>query len=438
MLGPNLVLAICFSPLLWLALQALRGPSRMTALYGVLLYSTFLGTLARLPGGLTLPIAVAGLIVALELLSNGWPRANKAEPIDIWIVALAVWALLVSGFRAGISGSAVEALREPLILVVVVFASKLRPQFSEQGLRSLLRPLAAGGAVVAFVCITQTITADPTLFGLVQVESSMLELVGRPRGLQGNPNNAAFYLLLGYCGTLALARGTASMLHRMLWIAGAAVMFGAIVMTQSRSALSAATVAAALQIGVVFRLGRWTPFLVVAAAVFAFFVFPEVIVAVGENLLTERELLVTGREEQWSLAFQTIGEHPLVGSTEVSHFGQSINYHNDLLQLAGYFGLPAAALFALILGRLVWFAWTLSARQRDPGVGWAMLLIVSAESMHGLFHVQLLSGISFWMFVGLCIHNQQLRARVFGSPVRRPRNPSPTNVARLSVSPERP
>lgn len=404
------MLAVLAVPALWLMWNVARSRQPMAAMYGLLLYSTFLGVLARLPGGLTIPIVLAGTIVGWELLSNGWPRTRHAEPLDVLIVALAAWVFLVWGFRVGVTGVfAGESAREPLVLAIVVLASKLRPQFSVEGLHFLLKPLVAGGVVVALACTAQIVMADPTLFGLLEVNrQDMLSLVGRALGLQGNPNSAAFYLLLGYCAALSLARSPgADARDRGTWFACAGLIVLGILFTQSRSAFLAASVVGAFQAAVMLRMGRWTPVLVLCAAGFVVFVFPEVILAVGENLLSDRVLAATGREEQWAKVLQVITDNPLFGSTTLSH-GTKINYHSDLLQLAGYFGLPAAILFALTLLRLLRFSWALSLNPRT-GLGWAMLLMVIAEMVHGMFHVLMLSGIAFWMFIGLCVHNPELR-----------------------------
>ena len=206
-------------------------------------------------------------------------------------------------------------------------------------------------------------------------------------------------------------------------VACAAVIFIGILLTQSRSGLLAASTIAAFQLGVALRLGRWTPLLVIGTVGVIVLLFPEVLLSLGQDILSEREMRVTGREERWEIAQDVILGEPLFGDAARTYLGRPLNYHNDLLQLAGYFGIPAALLFAAAIGRMLWFAWSVAGREDAAGPGWAMLLVVSAESIHGLFHVQMVSGIAFWMFVGLHIHNRGLNKVLRGQGGTRVRNP---------------
>lgn len=400
--GRLAVYAVVAAPALWLLWRLLARRQRMPVLYAMLLYTTFLGSLVRLPSGVSLPITLAAGIVFLELLLLG-SRARRIRiginRLDVLVLALAVWAVLATT----LNNAGPSMARESIILALVVFATKFRPDLRPKDFRLFTIALLMGGVVVALVCITQSVRGSPSLFGMLDLaEKYRLERVTRPTGLQGNPNAASLYLLFGVCAGLMLI--TSHMTKRSLAAIGTAlVLIGvALYYCESRSAIIGAIFVAGTRLGWMVGFRRAAPFLIAAGAASLVLLVPEQVSSVGQQMFESRGGFdETGRSERWQLAWEVISNNPILGDPNATFHHRAVNYHNDILQLAGSFGIPAALFFVAILSILGRFFWRASGLETGDGHARLLLLVLLGGFIHGMFHVQLLGGICFWMLMGL-------------------------------------
>lgn len=405
----ELALLLVVLPVVWLVGSGLRRGMLPAAAYGVLLYTTFLGDLARVQG-VSLSVLLAAGLVSHELVRRATGRAVATAPIgvhDVLALMLMAWTLAVTASRSGDLGDA----RQPIVLAAIIAAGKFRPEFSARDFGQIRKACVAGGAIVALSCLVQYRTGDLTLYGLLEPSIDYeFEFIGRPQGLQGNPNAASLYLLFGYCGALVGCR-----LERTIEAASAlvtCVLIGwALVRCESRSAVAGAMLVTALRAAWAAGLKERGALVTLAAFVPLAWALREVLVGVGEAVFDRPSVQEFGREERWSLAMNVIYGSPFTGDSSVRYDHKSVNFHNDFLQLAANFGLPAVGLFVALLAVLVLVAWRVKCAESGLGWGAWWFLVVLASVVHSMFHVQLVGGICFWMIAGLGLNNLSFSRR---------------------------
>lgn len=248
---------------------------------------------------------------------------------------------------------------------------------------SRVRWLAAlgtiAGAGVAAVALLQWAGRDPLLFGGYQVEWGALRPFMRLYSTFGNPNFVAGYLIGGIFLALALAGTSKKIMARVAALAGAVIMFAAILGTRSHGAwlgLAAGLVIASVvwkrkepgtpaatlksNSGSVVQLSGW--------------IFPIGVLAFVPDLLQQIQALLIHLEGRLYLArasWPMFCEHPLLGGgwgtfqlrfldlqarflethpEYVRHWTHTRQLHNDPLQIL----LEAGAVGFVAFGWLLW------------------------------------------------------------------------------------
>jgi O-antigen ligase len=312
------------------ALLAVCGPMVMLALIPL----SLLGGI--MPGGtrITLAaIAVVTLVADVQMVAG--TRRPRRTHLLIGLLAL----LSLVGFVFPATGSLAEAdrladllcLLAGLGLATAVTASPPPPA-------AIARVTAAVGGLAA---------------GAVLILGERMD--GRLQGLGLNPNYLGAFLALPFVA----AAGLAYRHHRPVWLLPAGACLAGMVGTQSRGAF----VAGVAGVAILVMQGRRirVQVLIAAVAIVAGTVFPAVLgaaerLAVGGREAAELSHDTEVRERVAWFAARVAAEHPLRGigygmfpPYADSEFGIHMATHNDYLRLAAETGIPALAVFLVLL-----------------------------------------------------------------------------------------
>jgi O-antigen ligase len=361
-----------------LAVLAVCGP---VAVLGLIPVSLLAGAV---PGGTTVTlgaIAVVTLVVAVQLVAG----TRRPRPPHVWITLLGL-LILLSFFFPATGATPVPNRLSDLIsllaglgLVAAVAAAPPPP-------RAVAWVTAVAGAIAAGWMLMLGERAD-----------------GRLEGFGLNPNYLGAFLAL----PLVAAFGLALRHRRPVWLLVGAVCLAAMVATQSRGAFVAAAVG--LAIAVMQGRRRGVQILVATAGVVVGIVFPGAIdaaehVAVGGRTAAELSQNTSVREHAAWFAARVAAEHPLRGigygtfpsyAESSPKFGIYLATHNDYLRLAAEMGIPALAVFLL----LIWLG------MKSPASGEsAVLRAMTAAYAVGLFFANELANLvvsmPFWLALG--------------------------------------
>lgn len=404
--SPLAVSLVVFLPLAWIVGRWLFRERTREGLYAIVGYTSFLSTFGGFGGGLTLgAVSMAGLFAAEAVPTpNRRPRLRSANALDLLLIAF-LGVLLVSSL---VHGEVSEVLARVPVIIGIVVLTKLRRSMSDAALRDLLGAYMAGGIVVAWVCIGQLVTLDPSLGGLIAGvdQKYFTSLLNRPPGLQGNPNAASFVLVAGMVGVIAhLAWARPAGVRRILsWLA-CLIIVAAIVITGSRSGLLAAFVILLFAACRAAHFG-WLRITVVTGLVgLGGLLLRSVLLTSLGNVLQREDLTELGRESLWTQALQIAVESPLFGrpgvNTVYGGFTRAANYHNDLLHVVAHAGVPAALIFASILVYFAVRGFSLARVEGPLGFSDVALFLLAGAVIQAMFHVTLQGGVAFWLIMGL-------------------------------------
>ncbi len=378
-------------------------------LFAALVYSTFLGEVGWIGAGLSLANALGVLVAGVVAVRLALRKRLRLElqAADYLAAATLVWTLV----GAAIRGEGMEPLRAAAVVVAILLTAKLTRELSGDELGTLIRAVVLGGTVLAVLSGLQA-WVDPELFGLVELPPTMIdETSSRVTGLQGNPNGAAFYLLVGVCGVVSLA---AVLRHRKLelaWLAGVlVVLVTGLVLTRSRAALAASAVVVVLGAARLLRLRPAAAFALALVALLPLAIDSAPRAMLEEKLFPERPFAETGREARWSIGVSVVESEPLFGDPTVRFMHERIFYHNDVLQMAADAGLLAGALFFATLVALGWRTLRLAASDRLRPYGDFAFFVFLGSVMTSAVHGLLLGGICFWLLVGIAADRAVTRA----------------------------
>jgi O-antigen ligase len=304
------------------------------------------------------PLAMLALI-PMSLLS-GMPGGTRITLAAIAVVTLVADVQMVAGTRRPRRAHLLIGLLALLSLVGFVFPATGTLAEADR-LADLLCMLAGLGLATA-------VTASPpppaaisrvtaAVGGLAAGAVLMLgeRVDGRLQGLYLNPNYLGAFLALPFVASAGLAYRH----RRPMWLLPAGVCLAGMVATQSRGAF----VAGVAGVAILVMQGRRTrvQVLIAAIAIVAGTVFPAVIgaaerLAVGGREAAELSQDTEVRERVAWFAVRVAAGHPLRGigygrfpSYAGSKFGTHIATHNDYLRLAAETGIPALAVFLLLL-----------------------------------------------------------------------------------------
>lgn len=404
------------APLAWLAFRMLEADRRAPYAYAMLLYSTFLGHAATI-GGTSVAIPLAAIVIFVEAINFVGARTRIAslKAIDVLAICLLLWWLISSAYHGS---TQLSALRQPMVICIVLLASKFRPQFKREDFTVIMQGLVFGGAVVAIACILQD-TVSRSLFGVVEIASKyerMTEL--RPTGLQGNPNAASLYLIFGFCAVLV--RGFESwkkgevfvfFAHTLVFLA----IVWALYLGQSRSALLGLSVVFVLFLGRALDWQYSTTVVVAVGVGVVLLVFPDALFDLLNTIFSRREdPTELGREDLWNQAIEIMARSPIFGEPDTVFHYERGNFHNDFFAQAVKAGIPAGLIFMTMVLIPLLVTIRLRAFLRFPSFADMVFLLVLASIVHAMFHQVLQGGICFWMVVGLAVNSEYIR----GAPSR--------------------
>lgn len=381
--------------------------------YGILIYATFLGTMFTF-AGMTAAVLFASVFVAMEVIRLIRGRGTLTSPsfLDTLIISFVLWTLLSTAFHS----APLNLIRQPIIMALILAAAKIRTTDYDQVTKAIFDALLTGGVVVALTILIQFFIS-PSLFGRVELIRSEEYLLAnsyfRPGGFHGNPNSAALYLLFAFGGVLV---DLASHQRRITQIVGRIAILSLIIyalyLLQSRSAM----------LGAILMFGFWVYtnariqlrfFFIVISGLFSLLILlsRSFFDLVWTFLFPSRGGLEDGlgREERWDIALHIAQTSPLFGDSTHLFAGKLINYHNDFLGVASYYGIPALFLFCLVLGICIYAAYNRNKLvSEDTRLAKWVLLVMPGLVLHALFHQVLLGGICFWFILG-AVYNQHLR-----------------------------
>jgi O-antigen ligase len=359
-----------------LALLAVCGPMAMLALIPLSLLGRILdgGTRITLAA-----IAVVTLVADVQMVAG--TRRPRRTHLLIGLLAL----LSLVGFVFPATGSLVEADRLADLLCLLA------------GLGLATAVTASPPPPVAIARVTAAVG------GLAAGAVLMLgeRVDGRLQGLGLNPNYLGAFLALPFVAAVGLAYRH----RRPLWLLPAGACLAGMVATQSRGAF----VAGVAGVAILMMQGRriTVQVLVATVAVVACTVFPAVIgaaehLAAGGREAAELSHDTEVRERVAWFAVRVAAGHPLCGigygmfpSYADSEFGIHIATHNDYLRLAAETGVPALAVFLVLL-------W-LGVKGPAPG-DLAVLRAVAVTYAVGLLFANELTNLvvstPFWLALG--------------------------------------
>jgi hypothetical protein len=332
---------------------------------------------------------------------------------EVSAVARAVTAALAAGLVLRFVGGALHLRRAvlgPALFAGALILSLLLP--ADTGPTPLSRWHDLAGVLIGLAVVVSAIVAPPDLplvaraiaitgaitAGAVLAGGALA--AGRLVGAGANPNYLGGMLTLPCIAAVGLAWHE----RQPVWLAVAAPSALALVQTQSRGALVAATVG----LGCLVLQGRsWGQRAVVAGAagiLSAMFGAVLMRLLIGGRSTTELDANNVIREEALRLALQVAADHPLRGigyssfplyAAASPQIGIFINTHNEYARLACEAGVPAVVLFVVLL--------VLAMRgRRDTGssVLRAVVATYAAGLLFGNFLSSMFVSVPFWLALG--------------------------------------
>jgi hypothetical protein len=410
LLGLTTFYALAALGLFWIVV---RNGAFRAGIYGVLIFTTFWGTMVTF-AGMTAAVLFASAFVAVEFIRLARGRGTLTSPslLDLLACCFVIWTLLATTIH---SVPIASFVRQPLIILLILAAAKAKTSNDEEVTNAILDGLLVGGIFVT-VSIWVQFFVSPSLFGTVELIRSEDFLQAnfdfRPSSFHGNPNSAALYLLLALGGVLTTLSSRRLSLASWIPIGIALALLHALFLLQSRSAMIGAIL---MILFWVFSnstiLGRVVLSLNLGLVALLALLNPGRIEQKWELLFPTRGGFEDGigREDRWEIAGTIIQSSPLIGEPGLLFMGKWINYHNDFLGVAAYFGLPALLFFALLIGVCAYAAFHRSKLSHaDTRLARLVLLLLLGVLFHAQFHQVLLGGICFWFVLGT-VYNQHLR-----------------------------
>ena len=375
---------------------------------------------------------VALAVAALAAIISG--RWNTLRPASIWpwvlpFLSLALGASLLSENQ----GHSLETWRKWLLIVALLWTPALAN--TERRLRSLLGALlffsalwAVGASVLALLGPGKAWWGGETFSSI----AGRWAETGEWRAISGSGG----YMVLGTASMLLLTFFTALAIEDANWrkplhlLCLAALSVG-LLLTQTRGAWIGAAIALTLLILV--RQARWL--WVLAALALALLAWPQS--PVRERLVQATDMSRDSTRERVYMAeagLNIIRAHPWLGVGDAMESwegptGHQAGYyrrylpeaakvwdttrdqeqghlHNNLIQVAAMYGLPALMALMILFGRLIVLAWkqqkSLNALQR--GLAWGVLAVCVAWWINGMVEYNFgsfQSSFTLWFLLGL-------------------------------------
>lgn len=251
-------------------------------------------------------------------------------------------------------------------------------------------------------------TGDPVIWGV-----TITDPTGRLHGTFVNPNHTAFFLALVVPIALAwfwlafrYGQEGGSQGARILWISAPVLilllLFGGVLLTQSRAGLGAVSVVLILLSGLMFKGRRRSTILIGASALGV--LLTTVVLRSGEGVvrrLWELQIGADAGSSRFDVYRQVVelwGRFPILGSglgtfrsafsarSDASLRGQWWNAHSDWLELAATGGVVALLLVGFGLTRVAVVLWRRRGRysRQDRAVNFAVLGALVAAALHSL------------------------------------------------------
>jgi O-antigen ligase len=313
-----------------LAVLAVCGPVAMLALIPM----SLLGGI--LPAGTTITLAAVAVVtlVAVVQLVAGTRRPRRAH---LWIALFALVVAVAFVFPATGSVAGPDRLVDLLCLLA--------------GLGLLAAVTGSPPPPAAVIRVTALMGGLAAAYVLLLGERAD----GRLQGLGLNPNYLGAFLALPFVA----AAGLAYRHRRPLWLVPAGACLAGMAATQSRGAFVAGVAGVAILVMQGRRIGIQV--LIAAVAIVAGTVFPAALGAVERLAVGGREAAELShdtqvRERVAGFAARVAAGHPLRGigygmfpSYADAEFGVRIATHDDYLRLAAEMGIPALAVFLVLL-----------------------------------------------------------------------------------------
>ena len=398
---------IILIPLIALAFQWWRTKNQAFA-WSSLVYLTFLGSLSR-PSGIPIPTVYGAFLVFFVLSSKirshkGIGYLHKADFLSVVLFSWIAFMILLNG-----SMDETRLLQGSANIILILASTKLTSEFSEKDIKIVLGTAVFGSFIVSIFCLIQAFVS-PNLFGLVVLNPHTIR--GRMVVFESNPNATAFYLLIGFCLSLGISTTHPEPLNKRLIVRLSTISVSfltlwSIVLTGSRSAFSGAIFAS-----FIFLVSRAksivTLFMAMVSLLFLL-VLGEPLIFLESTLFPNRpDFTSFGRENRWSIGFDIIASSPIFGDASVLFNYKPIVYHNDFLQLAASYGIPAALVFSLIIIYSIKRIKNSQKIKNCTPIQISIILLVAGQIVNSWFHGLLLSGICFWTIIGIAINNHKM------------------------------
>jgi O-antigen ligase len=305
-------------------------------------------------------IAALGGLVAMGMgrLGRGLPL-TRVTPELLGVLGLGAVMLVLAPFSIWPGGS-VKTFTELYVKVLLIFVLIHNTLTTPERVRQFTGVIVLATSYIGFRAVFDYAR------GFNLIENGRVQ--GAVGGMFQNPNDLALNMVavLPLAALLAVIARTKS--GRLLALAGAFMMIGAVIASHSRSGFLGL---AAMALILTWQLGRRNPRFLAAAAVSLIVVLPFTPASYWERVssITDDNKDETGSREQRRLllgeAYQAFLDHPVTGVGA----GQFVNYnppnrhevwletHNVLLQVASELGILGVGIFlflvyrALIAGR---------------------------------------------------------------------------------------
>lgn len=342
--------------------------------------------------------ATCALAVSLVLRFVG--GALPARRTTVWFALFAA-ALTVSLLHPAVATPAALSPWHDLVGVLTGLAVAASATSAPPDLSLVAKTIAIAGAVVA---------------GVILIDGALA--AGRLVGAGLNPN----YLGGMLAPPCIAAIGLAWHVRQPAWLFVAAPGAVALVQTQSRGALVAAVAGAGYL--VLRERSWWQRALVVAATALLPVLFGNVLIKllIGGRSATELDANNAIRGEALRLALEIAVQHPLRGigygafpayAAAAPQIGIFVNTHNEYARLACEAGVPAAALFVVLL------VLAMRGRRGDSAAILRAIVVVYAVGLlFGNFMSSMFVSVPFWLALGCLLaggekpHGAPSRGRV--------------------------
>jgi O-antigen ligase len=355
-------------------------------------------------------------------------RLPRLHPVLIWFVPFLVWALLAS-WNSDNRPHSLDTWRRWLLVVAAYYAADALE--SERPLRAVLGSLLFFSALwclgAALGALAHPVAGYLRGLDLTEILRRWSEW-GEWRARSGSGG----YMVLGTTSMLVLVFFSGLFLEDTSWrrplpVACLGAVALALLLTLTRSAWLGA--AAGLGFLLIWKRPRWAAWGAVAVALAAALPFSPLqarlaqsfdlnhastqerifMFKAGLGIIRERPCLGVGDALEsrdgrpgWYLRHRPAEAKaiPWIKDVDRGHL------HNNLIQVAAMYGLPALALLLFFFARLAWEAWR-TARSTSPlarGLGLGLLGALLAWWVNGLFEYNFgsfQSGFVLWFLAGL-------------------------------------